>query len=121
MSDILRQTVNIVLTFAAQGTLSFNLLRPINWIPDEMIVRSITYFNDGTEPGVSSIQINIGDNIPAIGYITDTRDTYCPNSIFPIKRPVQGRFNVTLINNTGALDIARQGQLAILLEFIKYN
>lgn len=120
MSKILRQSINLLLTFNLTGTVPFALGKPLNFIPDELIIRSVHYFNDGTEAGISTLETNMIDNIPAIANIIDSRDPFCPNSVFPVNRPIRGTYTMTFYNNLGNLDITRQGQLAILLEFIKY-
>jgi hypothetical protein len=120
MSKILRQSINLLLTVTIAGTVPFTLGKPINFIPDEVIIRSVHYFNNGTEVGVSTLETNMIDNIPAIANIIDSRIPYTPNSIFPVNRPIRGTYSMTFYDNTGALDTTRTGTLAILLEFIKY-
>ena len=90
----------------------------IDFIPDDVIVRSIMYYSNGADPGVSFIRTNlVKDNI--IGSIDDP-SVQNPQQHFTVNKPIKGAYNFQIVNTNGTIG-NRVGQLHIALEFVRYK
>ena len=117
MTVAARQTVLVAQNLGADGPEWYQFLN-VEFIPDEVIVRSISYRYDGTEPNQGFLTTNlIKDSI--IGTYMDGV-THNPNSVFPVKRQVKGQFLFQARSSSTLLD-AGDGVLFAILEFVKYQ
>ena len=92
----------------------------IDFIPDEMIVRSISYYNDGTEGTVGYIWTDLVDgNI--LGTYLDSITIHCPGTRFIIKKPIRGVYTFQMRNLQNEINLLIGGELLIILEFVKYK
>jgi len=111
-----RQNVLIVRDLNTGGEWYENI--NIEFIPDEVIVRSIGYHNDKTETELGYISTNlVKDN--RIGFYGDGLVSNSQQT-FTLDKPVNGRYLFQLILADGTIDAASAGVLMISLEFIKY-
>jgi len=118
MSNIAeRQNVLIYRTLANPN--EWNEQINIDFIPDDVIVRSIMYLGPAVpEPGVSFVRTNlVKDNI--IGSFDDS-SVHNPQQYFTVNKPIKGAFNFKIVNNDGTIG-NRTGQLHIALEFVRYK
>mgnify|MGYP007051726806 CR=1 FL=1 len=90
----------------------------LEFIPDEMIVRSICYRYDGTELYQGFIFTDlVKDSI--IGTYADGLINN-PNSVFTMKKQVKGQFLFKMMTSLSNLDQG-DGTMLAILEFIKYE
>lgn len=90
----------------------------VEFIPDVMIVRSIAYKNDGTDPGLSFIETDLVKD-QAIGIICDGVISN-PNEVFEMKKAVSQNYRFRIVLSDGTTDNAN-GVLMVSLEFVKYK
>ena len=96
-------------------------INTVNFIPDEVIVKLVTYVSAvGGEADISGIYTNLVNDI--ISSFFD--GTYAvPNITFTLMKPILGTYNFKFI--TGDLAptplSTRSGDLFIHLEFVKYK
>lgn len=114
---IARKNVFVKILFV-NGTSDYNYDINIDFEPDEMIVKSVNYINDGTEALVDYVYSSLITDI--ICSIVDTKDTYNPFTSWSIKKPVKGIYRFSLIDVNNAAVSDRQGILSLHLEFVKY-
>ncbi len=90
----------------------------IEFIPDEVIVRAISYSSQNDEAGVSLIWTDLVNDSYLGTYIDDAISN--PNQVFTIGRPVRGVYAFKGLFYSGNLDNVALGVIVISLEFIKY-
>lgn len=117
MAVVARQTVLIGQNLGNDGPVWKQFIN-LDFVPDEMIVRSITYRYDGTEPNQGFIYTDlVKDSI--LGTYMDG-STNNPQSVFPMKKQVKGQFLFQAMSSTSVLD-GGDGVLFATLEFVKYQ
>jgi len=87
----------------------------LSFIPDEVIVKYYSYYQDGTEAGVDYIYTNL------------ISDILCPiseqfgslNTHYLLQKPISGIYSFQVLDSLGRETILRQGDLIIGLEFVK--
>lgn len=89
----------------------------LDFIPDEMIVKYISYFNTGNDTNVSYLYSDLVGDI--LGPIIEATQTI--NTKFPIKKPVSSLYTFTIFNMAGDPSVYRVGDIVIGLEFVKYG
>jgi hypothetical protein len=91
----------------------------INFIPDEMIVRTVAYHNDGSGGGMSYIWTNlVPENF--IGCFSDG-GVNSSGQVFNVNRDVRGQFEFQVRGVDDSIETDRVGDLIICLEFVKYK
>ena len=115
-----RKNITIMFLINLNGNFTYNI-NTVEFIPDEVNVKCINY---------ASNNINVEDGLLSLIY-TDLVSDYIgsfyiysnPNQhhSFTLKRPVKGKYNLTLLDINGGIDNLREGQLAIHFEFVKYK
>ena len=113
----------IVLTEYTNGNTStvitFTKNLNLEFIPDEMIVKGMHFFKDGTNNTVFTLSSNLVDyNIMCSFIETDIYSNF--NNVFQINKPVNGLYDFT-INMVDTGSIVYNGSIAITLEFIQYK
>jgi uncharacterized protein (DUF2164 family) len=119
-TNIVEKRYNYVVRSTLGATGNFSQTINCNFIPDEMIVRGISYYNNGAEASISYVSQNItplNDIISAIGdgLVLSLQSAYTLN------KPVNGLYIFTIIDVNGNIVITRAGILTIVLEFVKYK
>jgi hypothetical protein len=111
-----RRNVSITQDFA-QAVNFTAVINNVSFIPDEVIVRKITYHHDGTEASAFRLYTDlVGDYI---GSFYDGSSS-APNITFPLGRSVQGTYSFKPQTVAGATP-AIAGAFFIHLEFVRYR
>jgi len=118
MSDIETvKTIAIIGTADASGTIICYI--NIDFIPDELIVKSVCYYNDFTEARTSYIWSDLVDG--ALCSVADYPVTYTPQTRFTMKKNIRGDYVFRFLDANGQIKTTLQGDLVIMLEFVKYK
>ena len=96
-------------------------INTVDFIPDEMVVKEIVYSsNKDTEIGVVSlIYTDIVSDVIGSFYIY--AGSTPANLIYTIRKPIRGEYSFVMKELGGPMEDARDGQLVIHLEFVKYR
>jgi len=109
----------IVIAGTANTTGSIRRKINIDFIPDELIVNSVCYHNDGSEIGAGYLWSDLVDD--ALCSLADFPVTYTPQTRFIMKKSVRGDYIFRFLSTNGQLATTLQGNLVIMLEFVKYK
>ncbi len=113
-----RRNITVGANLTGNNTFNINIFN-VSFIPDEVIVRQITYQNDPAAPVAESFAIwtdLVGDYI---GSFFDG-STCSPNITYDLKRSVQGYYNFKVHTTAGVVP-ALTGKLFLHLEFVRYK
>lgn len=93
----------------------------LNFNPDIMILKAISYVGTGADVGAISIWTNLlRDGDGYIGsFIADS--TTNPKSVFKLGYQINGRYKFALHSAKGVLNTTATSLLAVQLEFIKFE
>lgn len=104
------------------GVNTFNFVIDINFLPDEMVVRQISYYDNsgGATNNVLMVTSDLTDFQPMFTIIDSTTFSTVLENRFPIYQQVRGihTFNFLSIDR---INFTSQCQIAFLLEFIRYE
>lgn len=92
----------------------------IPFIPSRVIVKSVVYYPNAPEIGVSLIRCD--KLVDGGGGILCQFSPYCnlsPNSSFHLNKPINGAIKFEILDINGNLLSTRQGDLSIDLEFME--
>jgi len=110
-----RKNINIFQSI--NGIAEFSQLIDLDFVPDEMIIRTISYLNDGIEGPLSAVFCSLVNDF--IGSFVDSKP-YANNIVYTIGKPVRGQYNFQIRNADGTLNNVRAGDIHICLEFVQY-
>ncbi len=123
-TNIIERRQNFAFYFLMEGLSSYPVDNvQINFIPDEMILRSVVYFSNEDEGALDPTLIYcdfVENSSQSICSIYDAV-SYCPNSYFTLKKPIQGVINFTFRDYINQSDDTRTGVLILHCEFVKYK
>jgi len=111
-----RKAIPIIKAIVGETSWTQNIY--IDFIPDELIVKSYLYLSDGKEDGVSFIFSDLVNDV--LCPVAETIPCYL-STPFLLKRPINGTFTFKVLDSLGALTNGRQGDIYICLEFVKYK
>lgn len=118
----IRQNVNIFIPL--NNVPNYHLINfiPFQFVPDEMILKSIVYYSTANEAAVN-ISLVYCDFIkyssdPICAFYNSV--AYSPNTHFPITNPLSTNLIIRVLDVNGNYEVARTGNLSLLLEFVKY-
>lgn len=113
---MIRKNVIIKHLFGIGDTI-FQRDMSLKFAPDQMKVKYLLFIHGGK--GVIPLLIKCSIVNDYIGACCDNGQTQQINTIFDIKRPIQGLHDFTFHDINGDLLTTQQGKLYIHLEFIK--
>ena len=93
--------------------LSFDV--KIQFIPDAVVVKSVSYKLDETEPGAALFTTNMIDDEVLFSFLDYC--CYSPNTEFILKKPISGSIQFNYKDPA----VARAGILCFILDFVKYK
>ena len=110
-----RKNVFVSAVLAAQSSFNGDVFEPFN--PDEVIVRSIAYYNNGLAQAVRVLLSTlVPDNV--LGSFNESvQDSR--KAQFTLQGPVGGTYQFVIVNGNGAL-LPTTGTINLHLEFVKY-
>jgi len=112
---------NIIIRRVLTAETGFNWsINTVNFIPDEVNVKTVTYVAAVPEVDVSGIYTDMVSDI--IGSFFD--GVYAvPNLTYTLRKPISGQYNFQFVTGDGAASplSTRSGDLFIHLEFVKYK
>lgn len=117
MSDIEVNKVVPVILSTINSTVQIN----IDYMPDFVIVKSVNYFHDFTQP-IGQITSDLVDN-NIVATFGDTTITSNPQIYHQLKKEVRGSYNFKLLNLDGSfydLTVAPD-EVTLILDFVKYK
>lgn len=108
-------------SFAVGGASEVNKTINIEFLPDEIHLKQLTYCNDFTENNISIIRTNlITQNDSRLGSFFDGSTSFT-NATFDNNNPINGQYNFYLLTAAGAADTTRNGGLSMTIEYVKYK
>lgn len=93
----------------------------LNFIPDEVAIKKINYYEDGTAGLALVLRSNLADDFVAT--FNEYGNGSSEGAVYTLKKPISGMFQFQILD-AGMLPIAGAGvpgQVAIHLEFVKYK
>lgn len=129
----IRQNIMVAIDFSVLPTSTFSFPVNVEFVPDEMVVRQITFGGDNTRTGIFFVYTNMIGNY--IGSFYDS-STCAPMITYQLGKPVgsnikfdihnninyNGNNPVPMVNLVGPVPaVINSGILSIHLEFIKYK
>lgn len=119
----IRKNILIKQQIANVGETSFNSsITTVNFIPDEVIVKMISFNSADPQANPYNSVVNISTNLiddQWLGSITDVGSSF-PGLTFTLKKPIFGQYKFQLFN-VNNVPFNYIGDLSIHLEFVKYG
>ena len=115
-----RKNVIIPFTIALnQSSYTYNI-NTVEFIPDEVNVKYINY--SSAVPELGSVTLVYTDLVSDyIASFIGNNIQIQPNCTFTLRKPIKGNYRFDIQDVTGTPEIARAGEFAMHLEFIKYK
>lgn len=110
---------NIIISTAFNAVSSFNAtISNVNFIPDVVIIRGISYNPVANEVGITKIYSNLVSD-----YIGSFFQNFFikPDLTFILKKPVLGTYTFQFQTVDNVAEAGRVGDISIHLEFVKYR
>lgn len=109
---------NITIFKTLDNTGKFTQKITLDFIPDEVKVKAITYISPIAEANLSVIYSDLTNE-----NITSFFDNYYSTDVYikELNKPIDGTFTFTCLLADGGIDDTRGGDLYMLLEFKKFE
>lgn len=120
MADIeQRKNVNFG-HYDAGGFSSFTQYINVSFVPDDMVVRGITWYTNGTSQAVRVLTSDLVTE-GILGSFNESSQQSNAVTYFKMNKPVQGTYTFNISDYTGISKQTLYGPINISLEFIKYK
>jgi len=95
----------------------------INFIPDEVILRTISVANLDNDNEVFIISSNlVNNNVMGVCCVHSSETTVSnPQSVFPLGRQINGNYTFTLLDSSGNITNLNNMIVSLCLEFVEYR
>jgi hypothetical protein len=114
-------TIIIDTSAYTNNTISYSF-RNINFIPDEMIVKNLSYINNDATREFGVIYTNLVNDYICSFSATQSNTFNCQLDLhFPLAKEISGAYTFTLLDSNKAISTMNAMVIGLTLEFVEYS